>query len=310
MLARRANDGSSNTTPYTFDGVPGAWQFTNEAPNPAGQRPKGCQVQSDIATPNWGNVTPFSVKPARPAYPANATSYSQLLGSAEYAADLDEVRRLGAYDSTERTIDQTQAAFFWANDLAGTTTPPGQLLDITADVAPTHPVYSGDELGQSHLLASVSIALADAAIAVWDTKFLGPLDIWRPVTAINHPAAIGWKPLSRDTTGIHFSPCFPAWTSGHSGFAGAWQAMMDRSFNGAASFTFTATTSDPNVPPGTTRAFTSFTQAAEENARSRVWLGVHFNFDARDGLAVGRAVGSTSWRAKAINCTAGCLAGV
>ena len=41
-----------------------------------------------------------------------------------------------------------------------------------------------------------------------------------------------------------------------------------------------------------TRSFQSFAQAADEAGASRIYGGIHFNFDDTAGLASGRAVGS------------------
>jgi hypothetical protein len=50
-------------------------------------------------------------------------------------------------------------------------------------------------------------------------------------------------------------------------------------------------TDDPHSKPGETRVYTSFTAAAEENARSRVFLGVHFQFDGDAGVKLGTRIG-------------------
>ncbi|WP_157621089.1 phosphatase PAP2 family protein [Saccharothrix sp. NRRL B-16348] len=97
------------------------------------------------------------------------------------------------------------------------------------------------------------------------------------------------------------TPCFPAWVSGHATFAGAWAGVMRRYFGtdqiGATSTTVVElTTEDPHATSVSgvsgggfkTRTFTTFSQAARENALSRLYLGVHFRFDGdRDGLALG-----------------------
>jgi hypothetical protein len=55
--------------------------------------------------------------------------------------------------------------------------------------------------------------------------------------------------------------------------------------------TFTATTDDPRSPVRN-RTFNRFSDAAEEDALSRLYLGVHYRWDAVDGLRLGRDVGS------------------
>ncbi|MGC5330318.1 vanadium-dependent haloperoxidase [Micromonospora sp. DT62] len=126
-----------------------------------------------------------------------------------------------------------------------------------------------------------------------------PIDLWRPESAIHHADTDGrpgtrpdpsWRPLSQNRAGQSFSPPFPAYVSGHATFAGAWAGVM-RAYFGTDAVPFTATTEDPHAV-GAPRSFGSFTQAAQENARSRVYLGVHYQFDAEGGLAAGYAVGA------------------
>lgn len=159
--------------------------------------------------------------------------------------------------------------------------------------------------------------MADAAIAAWDRKDDTPIDLWRPETAIaladadNNPATdpdTTWQPLSADRSGVHFSPCWPAWISGHAALSGAWAGVMRTEFGDRVSFT--ATTKDPHAV-GVTRRFSSFTAAATENARSRIYLGVHYQFDADDGLATGLSIGDhighTQLRFESRDCRRSCF---
>ena len=61
------------------------------------------------AGPGWGDVTPFVLRSSsqyRPKRPYD-------LQSKKYAADFNEVKSLGAVNSTTRTDDQTEIALFW-----------------------------------------------------------------------------------------------------------------------------------------------------------------------------------------------------
>ena len=214
-----------------------------------------------------------------------------MLRSSAYADQVNEVKRVGSATAVppDRTDDQTTAAYFWANDVDGTSKPPGQLYKITADVVTARPVTF-----RIKLFALVSMAMADAAVAAWDAKFDTAIDLWRPDTAIEEPqtdnnsattAQANWVPLSNDRNGVHFSPSFPAYISGHATFAGAWAGIMKR-FYGTDAVTFTAKTEDPHAV-GVTRTFTSFSAAANEDALSRLWLGVHYRWDADAGLSTG-----------------------
>ncbi|MCX5117473.1 phosphatase PAP2 family protein [Micromonospora sp. NBC_00362] len=275
-LQARANDGSGDDTEYPVqENVPGAWRPTNG---------------KAAVSPNWGLVTPFALTSGqqfRPGLPAGATGYADLLGKQEYRAQVQEIRDYGGQGSVLRTPEQTQIAFFWANDLGGTYKPPGQLFSHTRIVSEQRQLGI---LANARLFGLVALALADAAIAAWDAKYQTPIDLWRPVTAIEATEGKGWQPLSKTREGVPYTPAFPAYISGHATFAGAWSAVMKRYF-GTDAIAFDATTDDPHAM-GVVRHMTGFDDAAEENALSRIYLGVHYRFDADAGLATGRSVGA------------------
>lgn len=287
MIAHRQNDGSDDNTPYVANMRPGSW------------RPAPGAV---AASPNWGYVTPFSLDGAspadwratyRPPLPAGATSMPDLLRSPEYTAQFNDVKDLGRFDSATRTPDETEIAHFWANDLDGTSKPPGQLFSITKTVAVDEALSLEDT---ARLFALVAVAMADAAIVAWDAKYDTALDLWRPDNAIQQAFLDGnkdtapdpfWQPLSVMYGGQRFSPPFPAFVSGHATFAAAHAQMMANYFGNSK--TFTVTTEDPFYT-GTPRVYNSFSTAATENARSRVYLGVHYQWDADEGNIAGTKV--------------------
>lgn len=284
MIQARSGDGADVNTPYVNGIQPGDW------------RPTG---SGDAASPNWPSVKPFfmaSGSQFRPPRPGGYLSKTAMLRSSEYAAQLNEVKELGEATSTTRTSEETEIAMFWANDLDGTSKPPGQLFAITKAVSDQKGL---DVIENARLLALVALAMGDAAICAWDAKYATDLDLWRPETAIRlanedgNPATSAdttWEPLSQHAgTGDRFSPPFPAYVSGHATFAAAHAGVMRRYF-ATDNVTFTATSEDPNLPSGVTRSFNSFTEAARENARSRVYLGVHFQWDGDHGFLSGNAL--------------------
>lgn len=286
IIASRSNDGSADNTPYTPGTGPGHW------------RPTG---SGDAATPNWGKLKPFTMTSStqyRPQLPAGYSSMAALLASPEYAARLNEVKSLGSATSTTRTAEQTQIAFFWANDLDDTYKPPGQLFQHTQIVAAQRGLGTAEK---ARLFALVGLAMGDAGIVAWDTKYQTAIDLWRPESAVQLADTDGndattadpnWRPLSKGTDGVPFSPPFPAYTSGHATFGGAWAGAM-KSFFGTDNISFTATTEDPHAV-GVTRSFSSFSAAAQENARSRIYLGVHYQFDADYGVSSGTAMAESA----------------
>lgn len=240
--------------------------------------------------PQWPRVAPFvmnSPDQFRPAAPPELTS-------AEYAGAVDEVQRLGGFDSSERTPEQTAIALFWA-DGGGTFTPPGHWNQIAADVA----LARGESLAENaRLFALLNIALGDAGIAAWDAKYA--YDLWRPIHAIHGADTDGnaatvadptWTPLLK-------TPPFPSYTSGHSTFSGAASTVLAAIFGDHVHFASQADghngfTQRPLAESQVARrSFDSFTEAAEEAGRSRIYGGIHFEFDNQAGLLAGRAIGS------------------
>ncbi|MFC0865462.1 hypothetical protein ACFHYQ_24520 [Sphaerimonospora cavernae] len=284
IIADRTGDGSEDTTPYVPTIEPGHWR-----PDPA--RPAGGA--------NWGKVKPFALTSGsqfRPGPIGGFTNAEQMLKSPEYAAQVNELKAIGGRTSTARTADQTQAAHFWANDIEGTYKPVGQQYDHTIAVYTKYRPF-GTSFNSAKLFALTSIALADAGIAVWDSKYSTDWDVWRPEHAINladqvpNPAITpdpSWKPLEQDLAGNSFSPSFPTYTSGHSGIAAAWAGIL-RNYFGTDSLSFTGATDDP-FAQGVTRSFSSLSSAAKEKADSRKWLGVHFEWDNAAALELGYKV--------------------
>ena len=60
-------------------------------------------------------------------------------------------------------------------------------------------------------------------------------------------------------------------------------------FFGTDDIAFTVTSGVPLS--GITRSFVSLSQAAQENADSRVYAGIHFRTACRDGVREGRKIG-------------------
>ncbi len=284
ILLERTGDGSETPIAYQFLPGPG-----NYVPSPPSFNPE-CNAE-------WGFVRPFAMERTtqfRPTMgPCGFQTMDALLASPQYAEQVNEVKAIGRRFGSGRTEEQTQIAFFWANDINGTYKPPGHLFAITQTVSRDQGLTLKEN---ARLFALVGLAMGDAAIVAWDAKYNTAIDLWRPVVAIrranadNNPATVQdkrWNPLNT------FTPPFPAWISGHATFGAAHAAVMAEFF-GTDDITFTVDSEDPfynalpNHPP---RTFTSFSQAGVENGISRIYLGVHYRMDATDGNAAGFALG-------------------
>ncbi len=214
----------------------------------------------------------------------------------------------------KRTVDETLVGIYWAYDGPRELGTPPRLYNlIMREVA----MAKGNNVDQNaRLFALVNSAMGDAAILAWDQKYVH--NLWRPVVAIREhdpsmgPAATAptnnidndcdpsWLPLggpSSNSTERNFTPPFPAYPSGHATFGGAAFHMMrlfygvaagnrakDTVYNGTfVSEELNGMTRDNTgaVRPRHVRAFPKgLWQMIEENGFSRVWLGVHWSFDA------------------------------
>ncbi|MEM9352722.1 MAG: phosphatase PAP2 family protein [Planctomycetota bacterium] len=275
ILTRRAGDGYDSLSQYMPTSAPGHWQ-----PDPLnpGQQAWG---------PAWGEVLPFALQSNRqfvaPPMPD--------LGSQEYADAYNEVKELGALNSTARTDEQTDIGHFWAYDRVGMGTPHRLFNQALRTIA----VQEGNTVEENaSLFAKASVAVADAGIIAWNSKF--EYDFWRPVTGIRQgdsdgndmtAADVDWTPLGAPggSSVPDFTPPFPTYVSGHATFGGALFGALAE-FYGEDNISFTLE-SEELTGPEATRTFSSFSEAMAENGRSRVYLGIHWNFDDTVGQELG-----------------------
>lgn len=264
VLGLRANDNSSLVVPYTPGSNPGEWVPTPPANAPA-------------LLPNWPQVTPWVLN-----------SGSQLrsiappaLDSAAYAQAYQEVKDYGSATGSLRSADQTNIAKFWA-DGGGTATPPGHWNLIAQSVSAAQGLSQAQN---ARLFAQINMAEADAAIVSWDNKYA--YNLWRPVTAIRNDDGNGATIADPTWAPLLVTPPFPSYTSGHSTFSGAASTILAEFF-GTDDVPFTVH-AEGGVAPD--RTFTSFSAAANEAGQSRIYGGIHFQFDNQAGLAAGRALG-------------------
>ncbi len=229
-----------------------------------------------LFAPQWENVKLFGLQ-AKDQF--RSAPYPPL-NSAEYATAFNEAKEIGRINSSIRSADQSAYAKFWYEfSEAGWNR-----------VARTVVINKKLSLVESaRLFALVDMALADSYIAGWDSKIHH--NFWRPYTAIRNAANDGndattadkeWEP-SEPTPPVHDYP------STHSALGNAAAAVLAKLLGDNTSFTMTSFTA---IPASSTRSFTSFSQAADENADSRVMAGIHFRFSCTAGQELGNKIGN------------------
>jgi hypothetical protein len=233
----------------------------------------------------WENVTPFVLKHSsqfRPGPPYRVTSK-------KYAADFNEVKSLGGdgiITPSRRTADQTEIALYWWESS------PLKWNRIARTVS----VQQGLDLWENaRLFGLLNVALADGYIAMKHTK--NHYNYWRPITAIRD----GDEDLNPGTTGdstwtpLRGTPPDQDYASGHSIEGGAGAEVL-KHFFGTDRITFqdcsmTLPTGKCGAASPVLRTFSTFTQAADENALSRILIGFHFRKSVTEGTAYGRKIG-------------------
>lgn len=257
MIAFRRDDGSGRTATWNIGTAPGQWR-----PTPPGFAQEGAHV---------ADVRPFVIRSGADFRTAGPPA----LGSAAYARELNEVKALGSATSTVRTQDQTQAAIWW-HDRHQTE------WEIKAQLARTQRL---SPLETARMYAMSDVTRADTTIACFTQK--RQWNFWRPVTAVQLADTDGNPATTADPawTPLLITPPFPDFTSGHACTTSAIMTSLWRFF-GRDDIAFSAYSADS----GTTRHFTSFSQATAEVVEARIWGGVHYRSADVQGVRLGEQV--------------------
>jgi hypothetical protein len=256
IIGLRASDGSSPNVSYPGPVNPGVGQWR---PTPAAFAP-GINEQ-------WGSVTPFVLDAGNRFRPGPPPA----VGSWQYNRALAEVESLGSATGVTRTVDQTHIAQFYKQDAELTVNEAARELALT----------NSTSLEENALVfALTDVAVADARIAVWDAKYT--YLFWRPITALNA------NPDGSVTNGYDLwtsliaTPAHPDYPSGHSGTVDAGFTVLQLFFGDRHTLTLHTTTA--GEPP---RTIKSLSEGESENGLSRIYGGIHFEFDNVQGQALG-----------------------
>jgi membrane-associated phospholipid phosphatase len=250
--------------------------------------------------PQWGQVRTFAInetdKLARPPIP-----YSDKPTSLYYTQGMETFNTVNLIknppvDQQAYAYDQRWRAFFWSDDILNLTfSPPARLIAIA------NQVVDREELNlekSAAFYAQMGLALSDCGVAIWHSKYhynvQRPVEYIRMVIAQQYPEAATWQTIltntNNGTEGI--TPSFPAYPSGHSGFGGAGAKILSAWFEYTAEHPGTYTFTDLCHKDrwefiGTPRTFNSFKELGDEDAYSRIPLGVHWRMDCDEGVRMG-----------------------
>ncbi|WP_423594864.1 vanadium-dependent haloperoxidase [Roseateles sp. MS654] len=262
LVAERRDDGSATPVAFTPTGKPGAWK-----PTPPDYAPN--------AVARWPRVKPLIIRSVGDFLPPPPPPVT----SATYAKAIEEVRKLGGRNSTERTADQTATAIFW--------------------VAPTYHPYAEVAKAESkarqlsvhdnaRLFALLNVASFDTYLAGYHAKIV--YDQLRPVSAIREAASLGnpgivpdasWEPLLQ-------TPASQDYVSGHAVQAGGYERVAQAVFGGDE---LKASASAVWPAGAVRRSYTRWTQLTQEDNDARIWGGIHTRIATDAGDEIGRQVG-------------------
>ena len=198
------------------------------------------------------------------------------LTSERWARDYDEVKRLGAKKSTERTPHQTLMARY----------------RITPNMTPSFRL-AADAPGRSavenaRMFAMIEMISDDATMAIGDAKL--HYNFWRPITAIRNGDKDGndstapdraWEPLIN-------TPNHPEYPCGHCIFAAATAEYMKAEVGDSPAWGVRV--SSRSIPNAAVQALPSWSEWARQVSFSRTLGGVHYRFSNEAADEMGRKI--------------------
>lgn len=264
ILAWRQNDGWPwppvivPDPTYVLPPTPGFWQPTPPA-------------NSFATFTFYPRVLPFAIQSATQFLPPPPP----VLTSLRYATDYNETKLLGSETSAVRTADQTLVAEVNAGVVARTSFI--QLWNnVARDIARVQNLSLVDT---ARLFVFVNVGIHDALETSFTSKFV--YGLWRPVTAIRRGDEDGNPLTEPDTswTPLLVTPPYPTYAGNAACLSAAAARTLQLVF-GTNEIPFAATWLGIPPNPDVTRVYTGFWQLADEQARSRIYGGIHFQFDS------------------------------
>jgi hypothetical protein len=266
IIALRIGDGRNAPTPtYGTIGpiIPGQWQLQS-----AGQTAQ---------TPWVASMRPFVLQQAsqfRVGPPPALTSHL-------YAKDLNETEAYGSLNSTVRTQDETDTAYFWNANAVN---------QYNAMMQNAVTENGMDPVDAAHLFAMGELTTADAGIACFDSKYF--YLAWRPITAIRHAdldgndattADPGWTPLLA-------TPTHPEYPSAHGCLTSALTDALAAALGSNHLNITVPGATNGGTTLATNRVFNNVQNIQNQVVDARVWIGFHFRNSVVQGEKLGNDV--------------------
>jgi hypothetical protein len=262
IVALRTGDGRGADVPYAYptSPEPGVWMPTPPAFAPP-------------VTPWFGQMVPFTMQSASQFLPVNGPPD---LGSQQWAREYNEVKLLGAANSSVRTAAQTEIALFWtANPVA---TYFGAFNQLALD---RHLNLSKS----ARLLSMLSVALTDGGIGCFNAKY--HFSFWRPVTAIPNGDLDGNPDTEADSTWLPLAstPPHPEFPAAHGCATGAIAKTLENFF-GTPNVKFSVNSAVTH----TTHTYFNVGQLETEAYWARIYAGFHYRHSLDEGFKLGHRV--------------------
>jgi len=259
LINARASDGLLVNFPYTPPVGPGFYQRTPPAFAPP-------------ITPWLGQMQPFTMTAAAQFFPDEGPD---ALDSQEWIDDYNQVKTLGALNSTVRTPQQTEIGLFWTEHTGQ------QYGRAFRTLATQRGLNTSDS---ARLMAMLWAGFADSAIGCWNAKF--SFSFWRPVTAIRagggNPALVAdpnWSPLAS-------TPAHPEYPAAHGCVTGAVSTILEGYF-GTRDVQFSV----DSLVTHTAHTFATTADLLDEVENARVYAGFHYHHSVIQGKVLGTKVG-------------------
>jgi hypothetical protein len=262
LIADRVGDGRENDSiVYGRVAAPGVW-------------PADATLKEGMLVPWLGFVRPLLLgEPIR----ARGVTGPDPLTSAGYAADFNEVKRLGSKESSDRTVDQTDTAQFFNSNSA---------IMITEGVLRYLDAHPRPLIDTARLFAAMHTAESDAVITCWRLKY--EVGFWRPFQAIHAADTDGNPATTPDPawTPLIPNPPYSDYVSGHGCLTSPTVQVIRRTLGENTPLQLH---SYSTLTGRTVRDYRTLGAIEHDAFHARIWSGLHFRTAMEDAYAIGHA---------------------